>query len=79
MPPTELLVNGAPTGSIVFIDGVQSGQAGGPGKRSQILEVSPGSHMLEVRVGDTVAYRESTYVEAGKKRVITVLSGGNRN
>ncbi len=79
MPPSELLVNGAPTGSIVFIDGVRSGQVVGPAKRSQILAVSPGSHTLEVRVGDTVAYRESTYVEAGKKRVITVLSGGTRN
>jgi hypothetical protein len=30
---------------------------------------------VEVRVGDTVAYRENTYVAQGEKHVISVLSG----
>jgi hypothetical protein len=75
--PTELIVTGAPVGSQVFVDGVQAGQAKEVANRPQEVEVAPGAHVLEVRVGDTVAYRENTYVTQGEKRVISVLSGRN--
>jgi hypothetical protein len=74
---TELIVSGAPVGSVVFVDGVQAGQAKEVANRPQEVEVTPGTHTLEVRVGDTVAYRENTYVTPGEKRVISVLSGRN--
>jgi hypothetical protein len=77
--PTELIVTGAPVGSTVFVDGVQAGQAKEVANRPQEVEVTPGAHILEVRMGDTVAYRENTYVTPGEKRVITVLSGTGRN
>jgi hypothetical protein len=75
--PTELIVTGAPVGSMVFVDGVQAGQAKEVANRPQEIEVAPGTHILEVRMGDTVAYRENTYVTPGEKRVISVLSGRN--
>jgi len=75
--PTELIVTGAPVGSIVFVDGVQFGKAKEVLNRPQELEVAPGTHTIEVRMGDTVAYRENTYVAQGDKRVIAVLSGRN--
>ena len=75
--PTELIVTGAPVGSIVFVDGVQSGQAKEVLNQPQKLQVAPGTHTIEVRMGDTVAYRENTYVAPGDKRVIAVLSGRN--
>ncbi len=77
--PTELIVTGAPVGSIVFVDGVQSGQAKDVAKRPQQVQVSPGMHTLEVRMGGGGAYRENTYVAQGDKRVISVLSGTGRN
>jgi hypothetical protein len=77
--PTELIVTGAPVGSQVFVDGVQAGQAKEVANRPQEVEVTPGAHTLEVRVGDTVAYRENTYVTQGERRVIAVLSGTGRN
>jgi hypothetical protein len=77
--PTELIVTGAPVGSQVFVDGVQAGQAKEVANRPQEVEVTPGAHTLEVRVGDTVAYRENTYVTPGEKRIIAVLSGTGRN
>jgi hypothetical protein len=77
--PTELIVVGAPVGSLVFVDGVQAGQAKEIAKQPQAVEVTPGTHILEVRTGDTVAYRENTYVTPGEKRVISVLSGTGRN
>ena len=77
--PTELIVVGAPVGSQVFVDGVQAGQAKEVANRPQEVDVAPGTHVLEVRMGDTVAYRENTYVTTGEKRVISVLSGTGRN
>jgi hypothetical protein len=74
----ELIVTGAPAGSLLFIDGAQAGHPAA-NNRPQVLDVAPGTHTLEVRVGDTVAYRENTYVGPGDKRVITVLSGANRS
>jgi hypothetical protein len=75
--PTELIVTGAPAGSVLFIDGVQVGQPTQASNRTQILRVAAGTHVLEVKVGESVTYRENTYVDAGDRRVITVLSGFN--
>jgi hypothetical protein len=77
--PTELIVVGAPVGSLVFVDGVQAGQAKEVANRPQEVEVTPGTHVLEVRVEDTVTYRENAYVTPGERRVISVLSGTGRN
>jgi hypothetical protein len=62
---------------MVFVDGVQAGQAKDVANRPQQVDVTPGTHVVEVRTGDTVAYRENTYVAAGEKHVISVLSGRN--
>jgi len=77
--PPELIVTGVPAGSVLFVDGVQEAAAANPSARSRVLEVSPGEHTLEVKLGDTVVYRESTYAGPGDKRVVTVLSGNSRN
>jgi hypothetical protein len=76
--PTEVIVNGAPVDSIAFIDGAQAGQPVQRGKSAQILEVSPGSHKVEVHVGDRVVYREDVYVASGDHYMVSVLSGWNR-
>ena len=78
-PPPELVVTGVPAGSTLFVDGVQADQPSDGSNRTRVLEVSSGMHTLEVRMGDTVAYREQAYVGAGDRRVITVLSGNSRN
>jgi hypothetical protein len=76
--PPELIVTGSPTGSILFIDGAQTGEPIESNKRTRDLVVTAGMHTLEVRMGDTTVYRENTYVAPGEKRVITVLSGVKR-
>ena len=79
-PPVqpELIVTGAPAGSTVFIDGTQRGQAAELNDRPQSLSVAEGTHVVEIHRGDTVVYRENIYVKNGEKRVVTVLSGSNR-
>jgi hypothetical protein len=42
------------------------------------LNVTTGSHLVEIHVGDKVVYREEAYVGAGEHRVVRVLSGPNR-
>jgi hypothetical protein len=76
--PPELIVTGAPAGSIVFIDGTQRGQAAELNDRPQLLSVLEGTHVVEVHRGDTVVYRENLFVKNGEKRVVTVLSGSSR-
>ena len=55
--PTEIIVTGAPADSIVFVDGVQAGQPAAIEDRPQILNVAPGSHKIEIHVGEAVVYR----------------------
>ena len=76
--PTEIIVTGAPAGSIVYVDGSQTGQATALNDRPQVLNVAAGAHKVEIHVGDTIVYREDTYVSPGEKRTVRVLSGLNR-
>lgn len=75
--PTEIIVTGAPAGSLVFVDGVQTGQATAA-NHLQTLDVTAGAHKVEIRAGDALVYREDTYVGPGEHRVINVLSGFSR-
>jgi hypothetical protein len=76
-PPTEVVVNGAPVDSVVFVDGTQVGQPVPRGKNAQIFAVSPGDHKVEVHVGDRVVYHEDVYAASGQRYMISVLSGWN--
>ena len=76
--PPELIVTGAPAGSALFIDGVQNGDTAALNDKPRILTVAAGEHIVEVRMGNSVVYREQTYVGSGERRVIKVLSGSSR-
>jgi hypothetical protein len=76
--PPQFIVTGAPKGSVVFVDEVQQGQAAESNVKPQLVDSVEGTHKVEVRFGDTVVYRENIYIKSGEKRVVTVLSGSNR-
>ena len=76
--PPQFIVTGAPKGSIVFVDDVQQGQAAESNVKPQLVDSIEGQHKVEIRFGDTVVYRENAYIKSGEKRVVTVLSGSNR-
>jgi hypothetical protein len=76
--PTEIIVTGAQAGSLVFIDGVQTGQATSRNDFPQVLTVTPGTHKVEIHMGDAIVYREETYVAPGEHRDVIVLSGLSR-
>jgi hypothetical protein len=76
--PPELIVTGAPLGSLIFVDGVQTGEAASRSDQSQILDVAAGDHKVEIHLNDRIVYREDTYVGPGEHRVVMVLSGSSR-
>lgn len=77
-PLPELVVTGAPAGSAIFIDDVQNGKVAEVNGKPQVLSVPAGMHVVEVRAGATVIYREQRYVSPTDNRVINVLSGIHR-
>jgi hypothetical protein len=76
--PSELIVTGAPAGATVFVDGVQSGEAISANDHPQVLDVTAGTHKVEIHLGDSVVYREETYVAPGEHHLVRVLSGFSR-
>lgn len=77
-PPTEIIITGAPAGSLVFVDGSQMGQVVTHNDQSEILKVAPGAHQVEIHLNEAVVYREETYAGPGDHRVVSVLSGSSR-
>lgn len=77
-PPTLLVVTGAPVGAQLYVDGAPAGAAVPRNDHPEELTVTPGSHLLEVHVGDAVVYREQLFASAGEHHVVTVLSGLTR-
>jgi hypothetical protein len=77
-PLPEIVVTGAPAGTAIFIDDVQNGQVAEVNGKPQVLSVAAGMHVIEVRAGSTVIYREQTYVSTGDNPVINVRSGIHR-
>jgi hypothetical protein len=76
--PPVFIVTGAPAGSVVFIDDAQAGQAAEFNDKPQTVSSVEGMHKVEVRFGETIVYRENIYIKSGERRVVTVLSGSNR-
>lgn len=73
-PPT-LIVKGAPTGSILVVDGLAVGTASQFDGNPKTLAVLEGTHQVEVRLGSNVVYREKAFVSSGESHTVTVTAG----
>ena len=76
--PTEIIVTGAPAGSIILIDGSPAGRETAVNDHAQVLTVGAGAHKVEIQMDEKIVYREETYVALGEHAVVTVLSGSTR-
>jgi hypothetical protein len=74
----ELIVTGAPAGSSLIVDGVRVGEPAVGGNHSQVIDVPPGPHRVEIQVENKIVYREETDAGIGEHRIVTVLSGAPR-
>jgi hypothetical protein len=70
-----LIVNGAPAGSVLYVDGLVVGPAPQFNGKPQVLTVLEGVHQIEIRQGSTVVYTEKAFVSAGETHAVNVTSG----
>jgi hypothetical protein len=78
MPPPTLMVTGAPTGSHLFVDGLEMGDATQYDGSPKVLAILEGTHQLEVRLGPNVVYTEKAFVSSGQSHTVAVTGAGAR-
>jgi hypothetical protein len=78
MAPPTLMVTGAPTGSHLFVDGLEMGDAAQYDGNPKVLAVLEGTHQLEVRLGANVVYTEKAFVSSGQSHTVAVTGTGVR-
>jgi hypothetical protein len=64
-----LAVAGAPSGSVLVVDGIAIGDASTYDGRPNVLRVEPGTHEVEIRTGQQIVFRERVFVESELKTV----------
>lgn len=74
MSPPTLMVAGAPTGSVLFVDSLDMGSATQYDGNPKVLAVLEGTHQVEVRLGSNLVYKEKAFVSSGQSH--TVVVGG---
>jgi hypothetical protein len=72
MSPPTLTVTGSPTGSLLFVDGLEMGSAAQYDGNPKVLAVLEGTHQVEVRLGMNVVYREKAFVSSGQSHNVAV-------
>jgi hypothetical protein len=74
MSPPTLTVTGAPSGAILFIDGLDMGSAAQYDGNPKVLAVLEGTHQVEVRLGVNVVYKEKAFVSSGQSHNVAVAA-----
>jgi hypothetical protein len=72
MSPPTLLVTGAPSGSVLVVDGLDMGSAAQYDGNPKVLAVLEGTHQVEVRLGSDVVYKEKAFVSSGQSHTVAV-------
>jgi len=66
----SLAVEGAPRGSLLFVDGNRIGDAGVYDGQPAVLLVEPGTHVVDVRdTSGKVIFRQTIFVESETKTI----------
>jgi uncharacterized lipoprotein YajG len=72
MSPPTLMVAGAPSGSVLFVDGLDMGSATQYDGNPKVLAVLEGTHQVEVRLGSNLVYKEKAFVSSGQSHTVAV-------
>ena len=78
MPPPTLMVTGAPSGSVLFVDGLDMGSAPQYDGNPKVLAVLEGTHQVEVRLGANLVYREKAFVSSGQSHTVAVAGAASQ-
>jgi hypothetical protein len=73
-----LVVKGAPSGAVLYVDGLAMGSARRFDGNPKVLVVLEGVHQVEVRRRSSVLYHDKIFVSSGETHAITVLPGSKQ-
>jgi hypothetical protein len=72
----KLQVLGAPKGAVLFLDGKAVGEAAAYAGTPGVLLVEPGTHIVEVRLGETLLLSQKVYLGGGEQKTLQVAAQG---
>jgi len=72
---TTLLVKGAPTGAMLYVDGLSMGLAEQYNAAPNVLVVLQGVHQVEIRQGSNILYTEKVLASTGESHTIAMPRG----
>lgn len=68
----RIMIQQAPQGSVVFVDGKEVGQAKDYNGEPGVLLLEAGTHLVEVRLGDQVLISQRIFLGGGELRTIAI-------
>ena len=68
----RLLVQGAPMGAVLFVDGRPMGEASAYAGSPGVLLLEPGTHVVEIRAGQTLLLSQKVFLGGGEQRTLTM-------
>jgi starvation-inducible outer membrane lipoprotein len=71
-----LVVQGAPAGAVLYVDGLQIGEAARYDGKAQKLMIEEGAHRIEIRQGGTMLHAQQIFAGAGETAVVAVGKEG---
>lgn len=74
-PQPALVVHGAPTGAVLFVDGLSMGPAKQFDGAPKVLVVLEGVHSVEIRQGANVIFRDKALFANGETHPIEIPQG----
>ena len=69
-----LLVQGAPAGSVLIVDGLYVGQIAGGDGAPQAIRVEPGTHEVQVALGGRALMNQRVFVSGAGVKTLTFAS-----
>jgi hypothetical protein len=67
-----LLVQGAPQGATILVDGLAAGSANGAGGGPQVIRIEPGTHSIAVSANGQTLLNERIFVSGGATKTLTL-------
>lgn len=73
-----LAVQGAPAGAMLYVDGLQVGEAARYDGKAQKLLIEEGTHTVEIRQGGTVLHAQRVFAAPGETAAVVVGADGTK-
>jgi len=65
-------VSGAPEGAMLYVDGLKMGLANQWDGEENVLLIENGTHLIEVKSGNTVLLSETVFLSSSTTKILTV-------